>query len=86
MHSVRSASSEDPSTGGTGTIEAVAGRPVFIEQLQALGKSEGGDADGSVGVLSCGPQRMVDAVKLACIEASTKGGTRYDFHSEVFEW
>ncbi len=86
LRSVQSASSEDPSTGGTGTIEAVAGRPVFTDQLHVLGKDGGGDACGSVGVLSCGPQRMVDAVKLACIEASTSGSTRYDFHSEVFEW
>ena len=87
LRSIRSACSEAPLTGGGGTLEAVAGRPVFSEHLQTLGTGEDGDATGgSVGVLSCGPQRMVDAVKLACVEASASGRTRYDFHSEVFEW
>merc|ERR1712146_220335 len=49
--SIRSASSEAPSNGTLTGIQAVAGRPVFTEQLHSTG-------GGEVGVLACGPQRM----------------------------
>jgi ferredoxin-NADP reductase len=86
LQSIRSAGAEAPRSEGSGGIEAVAGRPAFAECLQQLGDDGGksGPKEGPVGVLACGPQQMVDAVKVACIEA--EGARHYDFHSEVFEW
>ena len=83
LQSIRAAGSE----AGAGSLEAVAGRPAFTERLQHI--SEGSKADGtvarSIGVLACGPQKMVDGVKVSCI-AAEKPGCHFDYHAEVFEW
>ena len=83
LQSIRAAGSE----AGAGSVEAVAGRPAFTERLQQIG--EGSKVDGtkarSIGVLACGPQKLVDGVKVSCIE-SEKPGCHFDYHAEVFEW
>jgi len=64
-------------------VEVVSGRPVLTEHLRKTGV----DGAGSVAVLACGPQAMVDSAKLACIELrGTDGCPGFDFHSEIFEW
>ena len=85
LQSIRTTSVE----ADDGSLHVVAGRPVFSDLLRQLGAAVVDDEHGAkrlIGVLACGPQKMINELKVSCIEVEGTAGTHYDFHSEVFEW
>eukprot|EP01051_Picozoa_sp_SAG22_P000722 SAG22_NODE_22_length_31438_cov_47.016529_6_plen_1909_part_00 len=86
-----SAAMEEGHAGRKHELPLLTGRPDLLAVLSevevAAKKGGGGGGAPEVAVLACGPKAMTDAAKVACITlGGARGGCRFDFHSEVFEW
>ncbi|EDK31756.1 ferric reductase-like transmembrane component family protein (macronuclear) [Tetrahymena thermophila SB210] len=61
------------------------GRPDFNKYFEAAFNSAKAKGDHLVGVLTCGPQQLIDAAEINSMKWS-KDGIRFDCHQEVFDF